>query len=100
MNPTYEQVKALFPLIERRLGWRSAEWVVIGRRKYRGKERYVAGYSHCRIGAHHFSGIAYDRILGYGDTQQAAIDMMRQRLVAIRERKAAQIDAAMMEALK
>lgn len=101
MNPKYEQIKALFPLIERRLGWRSAEWVVMGRRTYRGKERYVAGYAHCRVGAHHLSGIAYDRIIGYGETQDAAINMMRNRLKAIREHaKAAEINRAMMEALK
>lgn len=42
--------------------------------------RYVAGYGHSRIYAHHMTGLVYDRVLGYGATQEAAIDMMRARL--------------------
>ena len=79
MKP-YEKIKALFPLIPNREGWRSAKFVVDGRRVYRGKLRYVAGYAHSRIGSHHMSGLCYDRIIGYGDTQDAAIEMMRAKL--------------------
>lgn len=72
---------ALFSLVPVRQGWQGPKGAVYGRRQYRGKERYVAGYSHSRIGAHHFNGIVYDRILGYGETQEAAIAMMQNKLI-------------------
>ena len=79
-NKPYDQIKALFAMIPRKPGWKHPEFVVDGRRKYRGKERYVAGYGHSRIGAHHMSGLVYDRVIGYGDTQEVAIADMKRRL--------------------
>lgn len=76
----HEQIRALFPLVPLRKGWRGPEFAVSGRRQYRGKYQYIAGYSHSRMYAHHFSGLCYERILGWGETQQAAIDMMKAKL--------------------
>lgn len=56
------------------------EGVVAEYRDYRGKRRYVVGYWHSRLGAHHMSGRTYERILGYGDTPEDAIAMMRRKL--------------------
>jgi len=89
MKNSYEEIKAMFHLIPRRLGWKAAEYVVAGARTYRGKRRYVAGYSHSRIYSHHMSGLCYDRILGYGDTQAAATKMMRDRLTSTAQPEAA-----------
>lgn len=79
-NAHYEAIKAMFALVPPANGWRRPEWVKFGQRRYRGKRQFVAGYSHSRIGAHHFSGRSYDRILGWGETQEAAINMMRRKL--------------------
>jgi hypothetical protein len=75
-----QQIKELFPKIPSKQGWKHPEFVVSGKRVYRGRERYVAGYGHSRLYSHHMSGLVYDRVLGYGDTQEAAIAMMRAKL--------------------
>jgi len=79
MKP-HDQIKALFALVPKREGWCRPEYVVDGTRNYRGKRRFVAGYSHSRLYSHHASGLCYDRILGYGDTQDEAIAMMERKL--------------------
>lgn len=83
INPTYEAIKALFHLVPKREGWYAPKYVEYGIRDYRGKRRYVAGYSYSRVGAHYASGVCYHRIIGYGETQEAAIAMMRQKLEAL-----------------
>jgi len=75
------QIRELFPLVSVQPGWKRPEFVVYGKRLYRGRDRYVAGYGHGRIQSGR-NGAVYDRILGYGDTQEAAIEMMRRRLTA------------------
>lgn len=81
MTELYAEIKTMLPLIERKNGWRAPESVVSGKRQYRGKFRYVAGYGHSRIGAHYASGLVHDRILGWGETQEQAIEMMRKKLL-------------------
>lgn len=76
------RIRALFSRVPPREGWRSPNWPLLAKQRYRGKERWVAGYSHCRNYAHHFSGRVYDRILGYGDTKEAAVAMMAIKLGA------------------
>ena len=76
----HEQIRALFPLIPGKQGWRRPEFVVFGKRQYRGRKRFVVGYSHSRTFAHHMSGSTTERILGYGDTELEAVAMMRARL--------------------
>jgi len=78
----YDKIKELFHLIPRKKGWRRAEFVVMGSRDYRGKVRFVAGYGHSRMYASSSKGLVTDRIIGYGDTQDAAIEMMRGKLIA------------------
>ena len=83
MTPTAQRIKDLFPLVPDRgrpREWHSPEYVLYGRRQYRGKMQYVAGYSHSRYGSHFMTGRVYDRILGWGNTQDRAIAMMRQKL--------------------
>jgi hypothetical protein len=75
-----EIIRGMFPLIPKKPGWCAAKYTVFAKRNYHGRERYVVGYSHSRIGAHHTSGLCYDRILGYGDTQEQALAMMRKKL--------------------
>lgn len=75
-----EEIRAMFDLVPRQAGWKHPEFVIAGRREYRGKMRWVAGYSRSRLHAHHASGRVYDRILGWGDTQEEAIAMMRRKL--------------------
>jgi len=77
---TRENITALFPLVPKIKGWTFPKYVICGRQQYRGKLRYVAGYSHFRMYSHHMSGRVYDRILGYGETQDEAIAMMRKKL--------------------
>ena len=76
-----QQIRELFHICPIKEGWRRPEFVVLGKRKYRGKERYVAGYGHSRIYAHHMSGGVTDRIIGYGETQEAAIADMKSKLI-------------------
>src|SRR3990167_7667036 len=72
----HDRIRALFHLVPEKNGWKHPQFVVCGQVPYRGKLRFVAGYSHARIGAHHMSGLCYDRILGYGESQDQAIAMM------------------------
>lgn len=74
------EIRSMFGSVVPAPGWRRPEFVVMGKRKYRGKERYVAGFGHSRMYANSMSGIVTDRILGYGDTQEEAIALMRNRL--------------------
>ena len=80
-----EEIRSLFDLIPARKGWRHPEFVVSGRQRYRGKLRYVAGYGHSRMYAQHMSGSVTHRILGWGDTQEEAIAMMRKKLETTHE---------------
>lgn len=45
-------------------------------REYRGKRRHLVGYYWSRPQATYY-GMAYDCILGYGDTPEAAIEKMK-----------------------
>jgi hypothetical protein len=40
---------------------------------YRGKGRFIVGYSWKRTYSHHLSGRVYDAVLGYGDDFDAAL---------------------------
>ena len=84
MKTRYQEIKDLFPLVPKREGWRSPEFVVSGRRLYRGRDQFVAGYGHSRMYAHHMSGTVTDRVVGWGGTQDAAIAMMKKKLSAAR----------------
>lgn len=53
-----------------------------GRRTYRGKEQCVVGYSWVRPGSHHLKGLVYDCVLGWGETYDAAIAKMKERIGA------------------
>lgn len=81
-SAAYDQIKALFSKVPKKDGWRSPEYGVSGMKKFRGKIRYVAGYSHSRMYAHHMHDLCTDRILGYGETQEQAVEMMRKKLSA------------------
>ena len=76
----YQQVKDLCTLAPTKPGFRSLKYVIFKKRKYRGRERYVAGYSSARLYSHHMSGLTYETILGYGDTPEAAIEMMKNKV--------------------
>ena len=75
----YEQIKAMFSLVKPRTGWCRPEFALLEKRQYRGKERWVAGYSHGRLGSGR-SGLVTDRVLGYGETREEAIEAMRKAL--------------------
>ena len=80
MKP-YDKIKGMFCLVPPKKGWRRPEFVVMGRTDYKGKVRFVAGYGHGRLYSGR-TGLITDRIIGYGDTQESAIEMMRGKLVA------------------
>jgi hypothetical protein len=80
---TRDKVAALFPRVPVRKGWAGPKYPVAERRQYRGKIRYVVGYGHSRLYSHHFSGLVYDRILGYADTLEAALAMMERKLTVV-----------------
>ena len=74
MKNLYAEIKAMFPLIPRRLGWRSPEYALLKKRDYRRKKGiWVAGYTHGRMYSSSMSGLVTDRILGWGDTPEAAV---------------------------
>jgi hypothetical protein len=75
-----DEIRAMFPLIKVADGWRRPEYVVAGAYEYRGKVQFVAGYANSRTNSHNRNGATYDRILGWGDTQEAAIKKMREKL--------------------
>ena len=85
MNPANQQIKDWFSVVPDRDGWERPKYAVYGKRKYRGKVRYIAGYSHSRLYAHFMTGSVTERILGYGDTQDEAIAMMRRKLMPAQE---------------
>ena len=86
----YARIKALFAEIPEKQGWRRPEGPIYGRRIYRGKQQFVAGYWHSRSYAHFARGSTYDRILGYGETQDEAIENMRLKIIKLKSR--AEID--------
>lgn len=47
---------------------------------YRGKARYLIGYSWTRVGAHYAMGRVYDVVLGYGDSFDAALENAKARV--------------------
>lgn len=72
----HAEISALFQSIPRKKGWAAPEFVVMGKRQYLGRERWVAGYGHGRMYSGR-SGLITDRVLGYGESQDDAIAMMR-----------------------
>lgn len=56
------------------------EGPLVTRMKYRGKEQCVVGYTWTRPQAHSMSGIVNDCVLGWGDTFEQAIEMMRAKV--------------------
>ena len=82
-----KRIEELFPLVPKRPGWRSPEYVHLMRGKRRGKDGWVAGYGHSRMHAHHMSGLVTDRVVGFGDTPEAAVDAMETNLKRIKEQK-------------
>jgi hypothetical protein len=80
LKDMHDQIKELFHLCPIKKGWRRPEFVVLGKRVYRGKVRFVAGYGHGRLYSGR-TGLITDRILGYGETQEGAIAMMRANLI-------------------
>ena len=53
---------------------------VAERRKYRGKDRCIVGYGWTRPYSHYASGLVYDCIMGYGETFEEAIAMMKRKV--------------------
>jgi hypothetical protein len=49
-------------------------------RKYRKKNRHIVGYTWTRPYSHHMSGMTYDAVMGYGETWDDAIAMMKAKL--------------------
>ena len=81
MNDIHDRIKnELYPLIKARKGFTVNKYTVTGKQQYRGKIRYVAGYTESRSGSHYASGLVYDRIMGWGETQEAAFEMMKRKL--------------------
>lgn len=80
MTDYHAEIQALLPLVQPREGWTHPKWILLVKRKYRGNEQFVAGYSHTRLYSHHFSGTVTDRIIGWGETKEAAIEAMRAKL--------------------
>ena len=50
-------------------------------RVYRGKERFVVGYSWSRPYSHYSKGIVYECVLGWGDCYETAINKARDSLL-------------------
>ena len=55
--------------------YRSIIYPIVNRRLYRGKLRFVVGYSWVHPYSHFVSGIVHDCILGYGDNFAEAVTM-------------------------
>ena len=85
----YNAVKALLPKIPKttcgrsaygQILYRSIDFVLVRRRKYRGKERCIVGYSWTRPYSNSMSGMTYEAVMGYGDTWEEAIEMMKRKI--------------------
>jgi hypothetical protein len=48
---------------------------------WRGKDAWLAGYEWSRIGSSMSSGRVYEKVMGYGPTPEAAIEMMESKIV-------------------